>query len=209
VFSSGSHLWIRDLPNVESVEVPGTEDALTPFWSHDGARLGFSKERKLYVASLSGSHVALCAIPESGSTNGAVWGSDGKIVFAVFRGGLYEISERGGEPQLVAAPDTSEVDFHHPDLLPDGEHVVTLAHSKKGKNSVAVISRRDRSRRNVGAFDASSVVFSPTGHLLVNNDIDRQQFSPRRSRRRSSRSPASRSWYWQVQSTRRFPKTAP
>jgi len=177
VFRSGPRLWIRDLQRFESVEIPGTEDALLPFWSHDGTQLGFVKDGKLWISLLSGSNsTPVCAIPASGVCNGASWGKDGKIVFATFRGGLYEVSSMGGEPRLILAPDSTEVDFHLPERLRDDQRVVVGAHRKSGPHPVAVVSLRDGTRKNLREFEGvTNAVYSTTGHLLLNIEVGRQQ----------------------------------
>ncbi|MDZ4805762.1 MAG: protein kinase, partial [Candidatus Eisenbacteria bacterium] len=177
VFGNGSQLWIRELARFESVVVPGTEGASMPFWSPDGSKLGFAKENKLWIATLSESKVIpLTEIPGAGVCVGATWGRDGKIVMALFRGGLYEVSALGGELRLILAPDSTEVDFHLPDRLGDGEWIITTGHAKVGPHPIVLVSPRDGSRKNLGKFEGlNNVVYSATGHLLLNIQSGRSQ----------------------------------
>ena len=168
-YASGARLRIRDLQRLESAEIPGTEGATDAFWSPDGSQVGFARDGKLWISSLAGSSAApLCAILPAGGFNGATWGKDGKIVYAGFRGGLYEISARGGEQRLVLAPEPTEVDFHWPDRLLDEGRVVVVAHRKTGPRPVAVVTLRDGSRKDLREFEnVGNAVYSGTGHLLL------------------------------------------
>ena len=168
-YASGSRLRIRDLQRFESAEVPGTEGATEPFWSPDSSQVGFSRDGKLWIAPLSGSSGApLCAVLPAGGFNGGTWGKDGKIVYAGFRGGLYEVSIRGGEQRLLLAPEETEVDFHWPDRLRDDGRVLVVAHRKAGPRPVAVVTPADGSRKNLREFEGlSSAAYSATGHLLL------------------------------------------
>jgi serine/threonine protein kinase/Tol biopolymer transport system component len=177
VYVRGGRLWIRDLHRFESTEVPGTEAANTPFWSPDSSRIGFAKDRKLWVRTLGeGQATPVCPIPVSGESNGAAWGTDGKIYFAVFRGDIYEVDAAGGDPRLLLRTDPGEVDFHHPQLLPDGDHLVTATHSKEGTHQVIAVSVSDGARRTLGTFEGlGNAVYSPTGHLILNMISGRQR----------------------------------
>ena len=178
VYSSGPRIWIRDLQRFEATEVPGSEDSTSPFWSFDGMQIGFAKEKRIWAWPLTGGQsTPICTIPDNGSSfNHATWGEDGKIYFATFRGGLYEVAAAGGNPRLILSPDSTEVDFHHPHLLPDGKHLVTVAHRKAGPHPIVVISLPGGERKNLQSFDAlRTVSWSPTGHLFLVFDDGRQQ----------------------------------
>src|SRR5439155_13863266 len=49
-----SRLWVRPLDSLEVRALPGTEDAGFPFWSPDGAFIGFFAQRKLKRIALAG-----------------------------------------------------------------------------------------------------------------------------------------------------------
>jgi len=176
-YFSGGRLWLRDLRRFEATEVPDTRNADSPFWSPDSARIAFAKEGKIWTWTLAGGQsVAICAIPAGGGSNHGAWGTDGKIYFAVFRGGLYEVAAAGGEPRLILSPDPSEVDFHLPYLLPDGNHLVMVTHRKEGPQPVIVVSLPDGKRKDLAGFDGlGSAAYSPTGHLLLNFTTGRQR----------------------------------
>jgi serine/threonine-protein kinase len=98
------------------------------FWSPDSAFVGYNTaEGKLWkVAANGGAPLVVCAIPESGRLMGATWRADQSIVFAVWRGSLYQVVASGGEPRrLVETDPEREIDFHSPLSMPDGRVLVT------------------------------------------------------------------------------------
>ena len=176
-YLSRGRLWIRDLSRFEPTEIPGAEEAGAFIWSPDSTRLGYAREGKLWIWTPgAGESTPVCKIPESGLCNGGDWGKDGKIYFATFRGGLYEVAAAGGDPQLILPVDSGEVDFHFPQLLPDGLHLVMATHSKTGPHQALLVSPREKTRKALGSIEGlGSVAYSPTGHLLLNFVSPRQR----------------------------------
>jgi tRNA A-37 threonylcarbamoyl transferase component Bud32 len=163
-------LWVRDLRRFEAAEIPGSEGATHQFWSPESGKIGFAKEGKIWTWTLGGGQsTSICRIPAAGEgSNGGAWSRDGRIYFATFRGGLYEVAAVGGEPRLILSPDPSEVDFHLPYLLPDGTHLLMAGHRKTGPHPIIVFSLREGTRRNLEGYEGLlSVTPSPTGHLLL------------------------------------------
>jgi serine/threonine-protein kinase len=95
-------IYIRAFDRVEAVPVAGTRGATNPFFSPDGASIGFAQGGKLKTVALaSGSVTTVCdwQIAPSGGT----WGDDGTIVISSSYA-LYRVSATGGEPQLLVSP---------------------------------------------------------------------------------------------------------
>jgi hypothetical protein len=81
-------------------------------------------------------------------------------------GGLARVSDRGGEPVVVAAPPrgSRDVSYGWPDILPDGRGVIYTALSP-AESTVAVLDLTSGERRTV--VDAAAFGrYSPTGHLV-------------------------------------------
>jgi serine/threonine-protein kinase len=125
----GLMLFQRRIDEREGRPIPGTEDARHPFFSPDGAWLGFfgNNEVTIYktrfdggtpqrVADRVGSHPAL---------GGAAWGPDNTIVFAD-RGdaGLYRVSAEGGDPRPLTTLAEGDASHRWPHVLPDGRTVL-------------------------------------------------------------------------------------
>jgi hypothetical protein len=73
-------LWVRPLNSLHSQLLPGTEDALFPFWSPESRWIGFFAQGKLRkVAATGGPAQTLCDAPDG---RGGAWSPEGVIVFA-------------------------------------------------------------------------------------------------------------------------------
>jgi len=168
-YKSRGTLWIRSLERFEDRAVPGSDGADGVFWSPDGASIGFSKDRRLWIWSLNSTENRMvCALPGSGELNGAVWMADGAIYFCLYAGGFYAVLANGGEPELVLEPTAEELDFHLPAPLPGGKEFVAAAHRHKGKQQAFVFSCEERRRYPVLEMDElSAAVYSPAGYMLL------------------------------------------
>ena len=102
-------LWVRFLDQDEGRAIPGTEDAERIFWSSDSRQIGYLAGRSLWkVSADGGGQVHLCDLPEGGLM-GISWGGDGQILLSTgggrSGGGLYAVSENGGDLALLMEPD--------------------------------------------------------------------------------------------------------
>ena len=128
-------LWIRAVDAVTAQRIESADGARYPFWSPDGASLGFFADRKLKIVDLGTGNVRI--LTDTGSGGGGTWNADGVILFADEStattrppsAGLRRVSASGG----VAAPATrseSEKDSHaiqaFPHFLPDGRHYLYM-----------------------------------------------------------------------------------
>ncbi|MEP6916644.1 MAG: winged helix-turn-helix domain-containing protein [Acidobacteriota bacterium] len=112
-------LYVRPVDQLTGRAIQGTEDASAPFFSPDGRWVGFFGEGKLRKVALAGGlPIALAGAPQP---FGAVWMDDQRIVFASsLRGGLFRVSDRGGEAEPVTQPsvDAGEIGHLWPALAP-------------------------------------------------------------------------------------------
>lgn len=126
-------LYLRALDSFETRELPGTEDAIGPFFSPDSEWVGFLAERTLKKLRLAGGtpETIVPEVPGEGF-GGASWGDGGLIVYnpsAV--GGIFRVSAFGGVPQVVSEPDENqrELSYVSPHLLPGNEHLLVSVRS--------------------------------------------------------------------------------
>ena len=81
----------------------GTEGASAPFFSPDGAWIGFIADGKLKkIPAEGGLAVTICDAPDRSR---ATWGDDGSIIMAGSSGDLYKVSSNGGVPELILQRD--------------------------------------------------------------------------------------------------------
>jgi Tol biopolymer transport system component/predicted Ser/Thr protein kinase len=169
-------IYLRAMGSLESRSVPGTEGAVSPFFSPDGQWLGFFADRKLKKVSVSGG--AALTLSDVGTPRGASWGSHGMIVFSDGSSTvLRQISDGGG----AAHPVTSrEVVQRWPEFLPGG-NAVLFAEGFITNSSVAVQFIATRERQGLvpgGTFPR----YAPSGHLVYaqGGNLMAVPFDPRR-----------------------------
>jgi Tol biopolymer transport system component/predicted Ser/Thr protein kinase len=156
-------LWVRSMEQVTARTLPGTEDALDPFWSSDNRWIGFFAEGKLKKIPAVGGAVQIVAQATT-DVRGGTWGPDNTIVFASGTGPLYRVPAAGGPatPASVLAP--SEGSQRFPQFLPDGRHFLYIA-LRSEQSGVYVGSLDDKSKKLLVGTNTSAV-YAPPGYLL-------------------------------------------
>jgi tRNA A-37 threonylcarbamoyl transferase component Bud32 len=118
-------LYLRALEQQTATPIPGTENAIQPFFSPDGQWVGFFALGKMRKVSLHGGPVTpLCDAPVP---HGANWASDDMITFAPnFGSGLMRISAAGGSPKILTTPNAKDQEISHrwPQVLPGGKFLL-------------------------------------------------------------------------------------
>jgi Tol biopolymer transport system component/predicted Ser/Thr protein kinase len=161
-------LWLRTLDALQAQPVPGTDDAIFPFWSPDSRNVGFFTQGKLKKIAASGGPVQSLADAPDG--RGGSWNRDNVILFGSNAGSapIQRVSAEGGVP----ADATRQKGFSRfPVFLPDGRHFLyTVAGVSADQNGVYLSSLDGKENRRVLA-DVSSVVFAAGRLLFVREDI--------------------------------------
>jgi hypothetical protein len=183
-----SQLWIRQLGSGETTAVPGTLGGAYPFWSPDGASLGFFAAGKLLRLDFASSAVQfVCAAPQG---RGGTWNQAGQIVFSpdLFTG-LFEVPASGGIPTDLAIPKAAKDSLRVPRFLPDGDHVLFLRFPIAGLSHIEVLSLGSKQSSVLLQADAAAQ-YSTTGQLLFvrGSNLFAQDFDP--GQLRLSRQPA-------------------
>ena len=188
VFSAvdvGRRLYRHDLNALETVPIPGTEGGRLPFFSPNGAWVGFfvnSSTEGPEVAALKkipvtgGRAVSLYEVSRqlagNSSWSGGTWLGDDSIVFGsdatlVSPGGpgLFRVSASGGEPSAVASySENGEEVFHRgPAVLPDGHGFISIGWTE---DSPWVYLHRPDAGDPVPLVRGSLARVSPSGHLV-------------------------------------------
>ncbi len=181
VYTGPEQLWARQIDELSARPLPGTEGADLPFWSPDSSTVGYQASGKLWRVPITGGVPAvICDLPGSAQLGGgAAWGANDRIVFAAWRGALYEVSSQGGSPAVLVALDPqAEIDFHTPRFMPDGTtllfgtHRIEASGEWSGTIPIEILSGNER--RIVLQIDGESLqdpVYSPTGHLLYTRGL--------------------------------------
>ena len=118
-----SQLWLRDLTSNDTQSLPGTTDALQPFWSPDGSSLGFFADGKLRVYVFADGSVRDLAA--AASPHGGTWHPDGDIVFTPDdEGPLQRRSRDGKVERLTTLEPGVERSHRFPRVSADGRHLI-------------------------------------------------------------------------------------
>jgi serine/threonine protein kinase len=112
VFGANHHLYLRNINELGSFQISGTENALSPFFSPDGNWIAFFDESKLQKISSNGG--AVIPVADIQVNRGGSWGSDNNIIFPVSTvTGLSKISGSGGTPVAITSLDSIKNERTH------------------------------------------------------------------------------------------------
>jgi Tol biopolymer transport system component/tRNA A-37 threonylcarbamoyl transferase component Bud32 len=177
-------LLLRDRDRLDATPVAGGEGGLTPFFSPDGKMLAYCTgyPGALRVVSIDGG-APTTLVPDSASAVGGSWSKDGWIYFV---GGvaqaLLRVRAGGGQPQLVAHPDSArdELFYNFPFALPGGRAVLFTIQRRRGPSDVAAVEVA--SGKVTVLTRGLLAMYAPTGHLVVlqsDGSLQAAGFDPR------------------------------
>ena len=151
--AGAARLYVRPLGDLGVRVLPGTENALQPFFSPDGKWIGFYSGTQLKKMPIDGgSAVPLGDVP---ALQGASWSTSDQIVVAT-QGHLAVIPASGGKPRLIAPIDSAshEISQRWPLVLPDGKSVLYASWTNDGitKARIGVASLRGGPARVLDVF---------------------------------------------------------
>src|ERR1017187_7624502 len=99
-------LYVRSLTSLTPQPLPGTDDAIYPFWSPDSWQIGFFAAGKLKKINANGGPPQ--NICNSVSGRGGTWSKDGIIVFTPSSNqSLFSVPAAGGTPEPASKLDVS------------------------------------------------------------------------------------------------------
>jgi eukaryotic-like serine/threonine-protein kinase len=169
--SSGSALHVRRLDHDASTCVERTDGACAPFFSPDGAWIGYFAQNRMWKApTAGGAPITICQA--STEARGAVWTPRDEIIFAPTpASGLSIVRAERGDPAPLTTIDFASGERSHrwPSLLPDGRHALfTLARAGSASFDEAeiVIAPLDGGERRAIVPHGSCGRYVPTGHLV-------------------------------------------
>jgi hypothetical protein len=107
-----TQIFVHHMTTRETAPLPGTEGGVLPFWSPDGAQLGFFADGRLKALTIESGTIADLA--DAPAPRGAVWHPNGAIVFAPRTdGGLVEWRPDGTELRPVTQVDAARGETSH------------------------------------------------------------------------------------------------
>ncbi len=124
--ADNSQLYALRTDQLVAQPIPGTEGAMQPYFSPDGAWLAFEVGGKHRKVRLDGS--APVTVTDASAFNGADWTDSGEIILGAIGPirGLARVSAAGGEPVVLTHPDTVVGELEHlwPIAVPGEQAVV-------------------------------------------------------------------------------------
>ncbi len=187
-YVSRAGLMIRSLDQLEPVPVPGGARGDSPFFSPDGAWLGFTEGARLLKVSLAGGDpVVIC---ESCSGYQFQWGTDDTVRYHTAPPGnlnsrvLMAVSARGGPPRELANPHSSAEAYRGPILVPGTRTVLFGLFTGNTSRLAALdlgtgrITRFDQPGFTPQWVDAGFVVVGTASGSLLAIPFDRKRLRP-------------------------------
>jgi serine/threonine-protein kinase len=172
VGQQGWQLFLRSLDRLEAAPIPGTEGAQNPFFSPDGAWIGYWTDREIRrVPTVGGPPSTVARLPSDYDgpprTVGASWGDGDVIVFAT-PDAVWRVAASGGTPEIVIKPGEDEYAYKLPQMLPDGRAVLfTLQKTLwRWDDAQVVVQSLVTGERKVLLDDGADARYVPSGHLV-------------------------------------------
>ena len=168
-------LYWRAISSLEAQVVPGSEQSRSPFFSRDGRTIGYTigpaDDDRIRTMSLDGAPPRTLA-PDH--FPGGTWGYDGFVYYVDLAGGLWRVSEQGGDPELVAEA-SDDFQFRWPDALPGGRALLLAARG-------GTVSTFDLESREVTPLLAASIARYAGRHIFwvdTEGTLSAAPFDPR------------------------------
>jgi Tol biopolymer transport system component len=159
-------IYLRAMNSLEARPIPGTEEAVGPFFSPDGQWVGFFAGGKLKKVSATGG--AALNLGDAAYPGGASWGSQGMIAYVSGANStVRQLSDAGGAPQPLTRFVEREASHRWPEFLPGGKGVL-FAVAPTALNftnaQVAVQSLGTSGPRSLS--QGTSPHYASSGHLI-------------------------------------------
>jgi Tol biopolymer transport system component len=163
-------LWLQDLRTGQVDSLPGTDTAVMPFWSPDGARIGFFVPGAIKVFELADASVSELGPAES--ARGAAWNSSGDLVFAASPDLGLQIRRADGSVQALTTVDASAGESSHalPTFLDDDRHVVFFVQAESPMRQGAWLTSIDTPEDRVRLVGTDAQPLYANGRIIYASD---------------------------------------
>jgi Tol biopolymer transport system component/tRNA A-37 threonylcarbamoyl transferase component Bud32 len=179
--SGNTRLWLRPLDALGAQVLSGTDNATLPFWSPDSRMIGFFADGKVRKVPVGGGSVE--TICDATDGRAGTWSANGTILFApVAAGPLQRVSADGGDPVVIARPDSvhGENALRFPQFLPDGRHYLFVGLPPHRGQMDVFVGELGSDKRRLLMTAATSPSFDGSHHLVfIRGDrLIAQDFDP-------------------------------
>ncbi len=160
-------LYRRPMGQLDASPIPGTDGAMTPFFSPDGEWVAFFADSELKKVPVQGGPaMTLCDVRDP---HGGTWGSEGTIVISAEHN-LHRISAGGGALQTVTSPPEDGEESLWPHFLPDGKAVLFTVWNGSLTNAQVAVRSLETGEQTLlvnGTFPR----YAPTGHIVFAREV--------------------------------------
>lgn len=163
-----TQLVLRRLNELHAAPIPGTTNAMSPFFSPDSQWIGFFADGALKKVPVAGGPPISICPADAGF--GGTWTINDTIIFADATGSaLSRVDAGGGSPSPATRLDAQRGEFSHrwPEVLPDGRTILfTVGTVGEWDEAEIVAQVLDSDRRETVLKGGTHPHYLPTGHLL-------------------------------------------
>lgn len=172
--TAGGHaqLWLRLLNSSTARPLPGTDNAIRPFWSPNGRSIGFFADNQLKRIQPDTGSVQRLASATIGF--GGTWNAEDTILFSSGIGPILSVPANGGMPTAVNDIELlkSGGGYRLPQFLPDGRHFLFMGPGAGQRATyVGELGKRDPhvllSADSAAVYGAGCVFFVRQGTLFA------------------------------------------
>jgi len=167
-------IWVRRLDQLEGRPLPGTEGALSPFFSPDGQNIGFftGAPGSLRTVATGGGPVRTI-VSDSVSPYGGTWAPDGTIYFSGPQGLLWSVSSGGSGLRPIGGADSAqstavrgynELDF--PSVLPGARAALVAAWTTGSATGVSMSVLDLATGQLTSLFPGVQAQYVSSGHIV-------------------------------------------
>jgi serine/threonine-protein kinase len=162
----GTQLVFKPRDQAEAIPISGTEGGLGPFFSPDGAWLGFMADGNLRKVPVGGGASITLADSAAANLASGAWLDDGTIVYLTPSWNLNRVSDAGGEPATLV--EGSGFDRYIMDVapLPGARGVLLSGCSSQCQDSEVYVYDLRADTVRMLFEEARGVWYVPTGHVL-------------------------------------------
>jgi Tol biopolymer transport system component len=167
VYPAAGRLWVRELSELNSRPLDGTDKAVAPSWSPDSQWVAYAVGEQLRKSPISGgSAIRIAGVPGGFSEAGGIaWSDDGTLYYTTGSSGVFRVSSDGGEPGMVIEIEAGVRDYH--DAVMAGGLPLLITHYTNNQYSIDRISG---SKREILFGPVAQVIrhaaFSRSGHVV-------------------------------------------